>query len=111
MTRADDEVTRRCLRAVVEGPFFDDVELPTLFGLDRAAVAAVLDAWPAPTGDRDLTVGNALNNLLGYPHGHRGADFERLVGASEAEVGAAFARWRAEAKGKLSESEPEGGDA
>jgi hypothetical protein len=91
---ADDDVIQRCLQAAVDGPFFDDAELSTLFGLDRAAVAAVLDAWPAVTDDRDRAVGNALDNLLGYPHGHHGPDFEQLVGVSEAEVRAAFDRWR-----------------
>jgi hypothetical protein len=116
LTSADDDVIRRSLRAVVEGPFFDDTEFNTLLGLDRAAMAAVLDAWPTPaaTGDRDLAVNNALDNLLGYPHDHRGAGFERLVGVSEAEVRAVFARWRRRGSsvgGSCPESEPEGGDA
>ncbi len=70
--RHDRELVGKCLFACVEGPFFPDEEFQTLFGLTREEVGAVLAAWP----DVDLldavvslAVGNAINNLQGYPHG------------------------------------------
>jgi len=62
---------RQALTAAVTGPFFPDWEFATLFGLDRDEVRAVLAAWPEtddPTAQL-TAVTNALNNLLGYPHG------------------------------------------
>lgn len=66
------DLIRDCLRAAVEGPFFPEWEFETIMGVDRASMRAVLQAWPKQTVDDDsfecATV-NALNNLIGYPHG------------------------------------------
>ena len=89
----------------VEGPFFPDWEFHALFGLDRDQVRGVLSAWPAaplevPDGYESaaavqrVAVNNAMNHLLGYPHGVRGEAVAEAVGASEAEVAAALRRWR-----------------
>jgi hypothetical protein len=105
----DRDVIRLCLKAAVEGPFFDDdEEFHTIFGLNRDDVRAILAAWPseptfAPGGYQSATdarfvaVNNAMNNLLGYPHGHHGEAFERRAGVSEAEVAATLRRWRQDA--------------
>jgi hypothetical protein len=102
---ADREVIRLCLVAAVDGPWFADEEFHTLFGLDRGEVASVRAAWsaepPLTTGGRPpatetqrLAINNALVNLLGYPHGHRGEAFRREVGVSEAQVRVTLARLR-----------------
>jgi hypothetical protein len=47
------------------GPFFPEWEFSTLFGLERAEVRAIADAWPV-IADREKTevaINNALNNL------------------------------------------------
>ena len=105
LTPADREVIRLCLAATVDGPFFDDREFHTLFGLHRTDVASVLAKWPAEPSvvpgtyesaepAQRVAVNNALNNLLGYPHGYRGEAFLQLVGASETQVAATLSRWR-----------------
>jgi hypothetical protein len=96
LTEWESEVVLRCVRAAVEGPFFPDCEFHTLFGLERAEVAAVADRWPE-TNDADenvrLAINNSLANLLGYPHGESEA-FRHRVGESGEEVERIFRKWR-----------------
>ena len=102
----DTDIVRSCLKAAVDGPFFPEWEFHTLFGLTRAEVRDVLHAWPAepayaaggydsPAHFQRVAIDNAMNNLLGYPHGRRGAAFTREVGATRTEIDAVFARRRA----------------
>jgi hypothetical protein len=68
---SERELVGQCLRACVAGPFFPDWEFSTIFGLEREEVRAIATAGPT-TGDRALTelaINNALNYLVGYPHG------------------------------------------
>jgi hypothetical protein len=87
---SDREIIRRCLAVAVDGPFFEDWEFQTLFGVNRDQVRTVLQRWPAVDLSEEnvfLAVNNTLANLLGYPHGKNlgalvGAtaeDLERLV--------------------------------
>ncbi len=71
LTTDDQLLLGRCLRAAAEGPYFPDWEFHTLFGLTRAEVATVAKEWPGVTDEATthLAINNALNNLLGYPHG------------------------------------------
>ena len=69
---SDKALIGQVLRAAAVGPFFPDWEFHTLFGLTREEVRSVADAWPnVDLGSTDVAraVNNALNNLLGYPHG------------------------------------------
>ncbi|MGB9067819.1 MAG: hypothetical protein WCC21_04560 [Candidatus Acidiferrales bacterium] len=71
LSDADRAVLGQALRAAADGPFFDDEEFHTLFGLTRSEVRGVADAWPNvefQSEDVQLAVNNSLNNLLGYPH-------------------------------------------
>ena len=103
----DEELIRRALVAAVEGPYFPEWEFHALFGLSRDELRIVLDAWPSEPGSgirgyedgaavRRVGVNNALNNLLGYPHGH---DQQLLdeVGVGRQELALVLARWREEA--------------
>jgi hypothetical protein len=96
LTPREVEVVGRCLRAPAEGPFFPDWEFHTLFGLERAEVAAIVARWPL-ADDRDadvrLAINNSFNNLLGYPHDEPEA-FRELVGETEEEVGRISSKWR-----------------
>jgi hypothetical protein len=88
----------RCLTAIVEGPYVDDDdEFGTVMGVSRQQAGETLAAWPnaAGHGMSFVAVNNALNNLLGYPHGlwHKLA---REIGASESEVAHALMAWRDE---------------
>ncbi len=63
---------RDAMRAALEGPFFPDWEFATIMSVERQEMQAVLDAWPLQTVDDDTFICatvNALNNLIGYPHG------------------------------------------
>ncbi len=72
LTQGDLEVIKECLVAAVDGPFFPDWEFSIIFGVDRSEVGDVLAKWPDLDWQREtvrMAVGNAFNNLLGYPHG------------------------------------------
>ncbi|MGH8890205.1 MAG: hypothetical protein ACRDV3_10705 [Acidothermaceae bacterium] len=64
-------MARETLCAAVDGPFFPDWEFTTLFGSERDEVREVLADWPHTDdpGRQFSAVNNAMNNLLGYPHG------------------------------------------
>jgi len=95
LSSSDVEIVRQCLTATVAGPFFPDWEFQTLFGLARDEVAEVLDHWPDPANpeDQDLAVNNALNWLLGYPHGQEQA-WREFISAEPSDVAAVLTRWR-----------------
>ncbi|QDE67637.1 hypothetical protein [Myxococcus xanthus] len=94
MTR-DEKIIEECLRAAVEGPFFSERAFPSVFGLDRAEVAAILASWPAcdDLAKQKYAINSTLNNLLGYPH-KKWALWPQYISASPEEVKAVFARWR-----------------
>jgi hypothetical protein len=88
----------KCLAAVVEGPYIDDDdEFDTVMGVSRDEAAETLAAWPEPArhGMSFRAVNNALNNLLGYPHG-RWPELARDLGATENDVAHALMVWRGE---------------
>jgi hypothetical protein len=85
-----------CLLAATVGPFFPDWEFHTLFGLERAEVAAVAKAWPKvdlANEDVQLAVNNALNNLVGYPH-HCENEWDAWIPATPQELVRLFCKWR-----------------
>jgi hypothetical protein len=87
-----------CLRAAVQGPYLDDDdEFHTLMGVTREEAAEVAESWPqaATNGLTFLTVNNALNNLLGYPHG-QWRQLARDVHGDEEAVAQALMAWRDE---------------
>jgi hypothetical protein len=95
-TEEDRQIIGRCLRASVEGPFFDEWEFQTLFGITRAQVAQVLKAWPAVDGrdkNVDLAVHNSLGQLLGYPHREKEA-WEQYIAMPKERVRETLRRWK-----------------
>ncbi len=90
----DRELVRRCLDAAANGPFFPDWEFETLFGLSRSDVRSVLACWTDFTASplQDQAIVNALNHLIGYPHGEVEA-WDRMIGATPAEVEAVLVKW------------------
>lgn len=95
LSERDSLIVKECLRATVEGPFFPGWEFHTLFGLTRDEVRSVLESWPETESpdNQDLAVGNALNNLLGYPH-DKGDAWAQYISAGPDEVAAILSRWR-----------------
>ena len=92
----EQRVVYECLRAAASGPFFPDWEFHTLIGVKRADVQAIVDAWPNIKDTEEnvsLAINNSMNNLLGYPHGHK-KDWPRYISVSPSEVRRIFDKWR-----------------
>lgn len=90
-------ITKDCLRAVVEGPFFPDWEFQTLIGVDRDTVRVVMEAWPVRTVEPEAfvcAVMNSLTWLVFYPHGQTEA-WDRYISVGPDEVRQALDRLRA----------------
>jgi hypothetical protein len=88
MSARELQISREAPTASVAGPFFEDWEFQTLFGLERDDVQAILDDWP---GGKDVqlqfdAVHRALNNLVGYPHGVRAAAWSAWLSAGKNEM-------------------------
>jgi hypothetical protein len=95
-TQEDRKIIGDCLRATVEGPFFPEWEFQILFGLTRAEVARVLQAWPQVDESNDIVrraVHGALGQLIGYPHGEEQA-WDRYIAVTPARVGETLQRWK-----------------
>jgi hypothetical protein len=96
LTAHQRQLVTSCLDAVARGPYIPDWEFQTLIGLSRAGVSEVAATWPHVVGaDTFLVVNNALNNLLGYPHG-QWSDLALVLGADERAVADALETWHAE---------------
>jgi hypothetical protein len=99
--RLSDEQQRlvaSCLQAIVRGPYLDDDdEFHAVMGVTRQQAAEVAETWPEPAANdlSFLTVNNALNNLLGYPH-RQWRQLSRELGAGEREVAQALLSWRSD---------------
>ena len=81
-------ITKECLRAAADGPFFPDREFQTLIGVDRDTVRLVMDAWPAQAVAPEefaCAVMNSLTWLVSYPHGHAEA-WGRYISVGPKEV-------------------------
>ena len=95
LNETDRGIIHRCLRASAEGPYFEDWEFDTLFGVTRDELRVVVAAWPNVDESNEvvaLSINNALANLLSYPHG-KGDQVVNDVGKL-AEIEHAFRTWR-----------------
>ena len=102
LSGADDAVVGQALRAAADGPFFNDDEFHTLFGLTRSDVRAIADAWPnveLRSANVHLAVNNCLNNLLGYPH-RQDSVWSEWISVNRRQLDDLFSRLR----GRASES-------
>ncbi len=103
LTASERNVVAGCLRAVVEGPFFDDDEYHPMFGLSRVEMADLLARWPRLSESEDEVMrglNNAMNNLLIWygwqdEEPERGARLLReWTGATPDEIERVFYKWR-----------------
>jgi hypothetical protein len=79
-------IYRDCLRVMCDGPFVEDWEFQTLMGVSRDEMRCVHDNWKEPPTDTDLSiVRDALNTLIGYPHG-RMQKVEAMMGVTIGEL-------------------------
>lgn len=98
LSQRESEVVRAVLSATVHGPFFPDWEFPTLMGVEREEMRAVLDAWPdfVDADDNRRAINNAFVSLLGYPHDEWDT-WATFSDADQSEVDTTYGRWRHEA--------------
>ena len=102
LSETELKIIGECLKAAVNGPFFDDQEFPTLFGLTREEVKEVANRFPdvdefddEPTGTDDswVAINNTLLNLTDYPHG-KDAEWDRYISVPPQEVVSIFKKWK-----------------
>lgn len=93
----DEAVIGQCLRAAASGPFFPDWEFETLFGCEREEILRIAERWPhwEERSAYEGAVNNALNMLLGYPHGREDV-WHDYISPTPTEVTQVYARWRDE---------------
>jgi hypothetical protein len=91
------EIVHRCLRAVADSErfFADDDEFQTIFAVTRREFVRLAARWPeVDERDPDVSaaIGNALNNLLGYPHAGQ-ASWADHFSFTQDELRDAMAKW------------------
>ena len=81
-----NRIYRNSLKTMCEGPFVEDWEFQTVMGVSRDEMRSIHDKWEEPPTDVALrVVRQALNNLIGYPHG-RMSKVEEMMGVPEPEM-------------------------
>jgi len=96
MGQVSYKTLNEALAAAASGPFFPDWEFDTLFGMSRAELSALVGtiSHSPPTSQQLIAVGNAVNNLLSYPHGQE-AQWSLWLTCTSGELESAYANWRA----------------
>jgi hypothetical protein len=97
LTKKEKEVVVECLKASVNGPFFDDDDFHMLFGLYRNEVLPIIEGLPDIDDSDELTmraINNSLNNLIGFPH-NKEEDWGKYISVSPAELEKIFKKWKA----------------
>jgi uridine phosphorylase len=96
LSSSDRDLIRRSLAACADGPFFEEWEFQSLFGLTRSEFRDAARRW-AEQGTIDaeveLAVCNAVANLMGYPHGMDGK-LQEDFGVSPLQLDEVFSKWR-----------------
>jgi hypothetical protein len=96
LSNSDRDLIRRSLAACANGPFFEEWEFHTLFGLTRSEFREAARRWTEQgriDPEVELAVRNALVNLSGYPHGMDGK-LQDDFGVSRLQLDEVFRRWR-----------------
>lgn len=97
LTEKEKAVIFDCLRCVASGKvILHDAEFHALFGMEVPEFLAVVDKWPNVDDSEEsvfLAINNAMNNLLGYPHGQ---DLNDHIRASKPDILRVFQKWRGE---------------
>jgi hypothetical protein len=103
LTPEEQEVVRKCVLAVAEGPFISEGEFHTLMGLWRGEVTIIASRWPdldEAEEDVQLAINNGMNSLLNCD-GWQVADpetgaepLQKWIGTTPEEVERIFLKWR-----------------
>jgi hypothetical protein len=86
----------RIVEVAANGPFFDDGEFETLFGVTREFVREMAAAWPeVDVSDQNTLVGinNSILHIVTYPHGKR-ERLPSLIGLSVEQISTLFKVFR-----------------
>jgi hypothetical protein len=90
-------IVGECLAVIAKGKVIaHDGEFHTIFGLDVNQFLDVYQAWPDVDDAEEavaLAINNAMNNLLGYPHGYH-EQWSIMMVASQRDVARVFKKWR-----------------
>ncbi len=95
LTTNEINVVGECIRASLNGPFFEGESLHTLTGLEPAELEEIALAWPNVNEDEEnvqLAINNVLNNLLGYPHDCWDVWFE-YISVTPEDLKKIYAKW------------------
>jgi hypothetical protein len=101
LTEAEQKLVGACLNAAAKGPFFDEWEFESLFGMTRSHLREVAGAWPEVDDTEEivrLAINNSFTNLLGYPH-RMDDNLLEWVGATREEINHVFEKWRSGSAG------------
>lgn len=94
LTEKEKDTIKECLEATVNGPFFDEWEFQTLFGINRSQVNDVLSKWPKldlENEDDYYVIRQSLAQLIGYPH-RKEKKWSEFISKSPSEVRILFER-------------------
>lgn len=90
----DYKIHREALFAAVKGPFFEDWEYHSLFGLTTAEIEDIASAFAPDTptaGDVARALRGSIGNLIGYPH-RQEAVWSEWISVTRSELEDAFVR-------------------
>jgi hypothetical protein len=97
LTIEERNVVFECLKCVAAGKVIKhDWEFQTLFGITVLAFKKITKAVPNIDDSNEkviLAINNAMNNLLGYPHGCQD-EWQKYMPIPSAEIERVFIKWR-----------------
>lgn len=97
LTAAQQVIVHQCMRICAERrDMFPDWEFQTIFGVTRDEMACLVSHWPDIDERVDKVrhaINNAMNNMLGYPHGHH-EDWDRHFPFGPRELFETFSAWK-----------------
>lgn len=91
----EQEIIRRCMTAILDGPYIEDVHFGTRLGLDRSEMREIVAKWPDlddSDPDVDLAINNSLNEVC---NGVRitAKEWARRIGEPKEAVERTYNRW------------------
>jgi hypothetical protein len=108
LTKDEQQIVLRCIRAIVEGPFLCEGDFHSIIGLERSEAATVASRWPSvdeSEEDVHLAINNSMNALLIW-FGWQDEDpasgstlLRHWTGATPEEIERVFEKWRTPQQG------------
>lgn len=95
LTKNEKEVVFECLRAALNGPFFDDDDFHILFGFHKNEMIKIIDCLPNINDSDEITkraINNSINNLIGFPH-NKEKYWDDYISVSPTELESIYKKW------------------